>query len=47
LLTPWHVRTYHDLFRNVGFEVEREARLEEEEGDEPMETVLSLFRRPG
>ena len=34
LYRPWIVRTYHDLFRNVGFEPEDERRLAGGEGED-------------
>ena len=47
LATPWLIRTYHDLFRNVGFEPEREEQFEAEPGYEELQVVLSLFEKPG
>jgi SAM-dependent methyltransferase len=44
LYRPWIVRTYHDLFRNVGYEVERESRLRAGQ-DPPLEFLLSVFHR--
>jgi predicted TPR repeat methyltransferase len=45
LYRPWLVQTYHDLFRNVGFAVEREARLTAGQ-EEQLEFRLSLYRKP-
>ena len=46
LATPWLIRTYHDLFRNVGFELEREELFEGEQANEWLQVVLSLFAKP-
>jgi SAM-dependent methyltransferase len=46
LATPWLARTYRDLFRNVGFELEREELFEGEQGDDLLEVVLSLLAKP-
>ncbi len=46
LATPWLIRTYHDLFRNVGFEPEREELFEGEQANEWLQVVLTLFAKP-
>jgi SAM-dependent methyltransferase len=46
LATPWLVRTYHDLFRNVGFELEHEEQHESEPGWDELQVVRSLFAKP-
>ena len=46
LATPWLIRTYHDLFRNVGFELEREELFEGEQANEWLQVVLSLLAKP-
>jgi len=46
LMTPWLIRTYHDLLRNVGFEPEREELFEGEQGDEQLQVLLSVFAKP-
>ncbi len=47
IATPWLVRTYHDLFRNVGFERKRGDQFEAEPGYEELQVALSLFAKPG
>jgi 2-polyprenyl-3-methyl-5-hydroxy-6-metoxy-1,4-benzoquinol methylase len=45
LLDPRLIRTYRDLFVEVGYELEREETLRGEKDDTPLEVLLSLFRR--
>lgn len=45
LLDPRLVRTYRDLFVEVGYELEREETLQGEKDTTPLEVLLSLFRR--
>jgi SAM-dependent methyltransferase len=45
LLDPRLVRTYRDLFVEVGYELEREETLRGEKEETPLEVLLSLFRR--
>lgn len=47
LLRPWMVHTYRDLFRNVGFELETEETFRAKKDGEEVESLISLFRRPG
>jgi SAM-dependent methyltransferase len=46
LESPWLIRTYRDLFVNVGFVLEREERYQNVKGGVEFEALLSLFRRP-
>lgn len=46
LLRPWMVRTYRDLFRNVGYEVRREDVLQGAKQGVTFEVLLSVFERP-
>jgi predicted TPR repeat methyltransferase len=46
LESPWLIRTYHDLFVNVGFALEREERYRNVKGGVEYEALLSLFIRP-
>jgi SAM-dependent methyltransferase len=47
LLRPWLIDTYRDLFRNVGFQLDREeVYCGNKEGVE-MKVLMSLFRRIG
>lgn len=46
LESPWLIRTYRDLFANVGYELEREEMFRAEKGGAEMEALLSLFTRP-
>jgi len=45
LLRPWVIRTYHDLFRHVGYSVEREETLTGVKEGVQLETLVSLYRR--
>ena len=45
LLLPWIVKGYHDVFRNAGFETEREESLRGEKDGVAMEVLISLLRR--
>jgi SAM-dependent methyltransferase len=45
LLDPRLVRTYRDLFVEVGYELEREETLRGEKDATPLEVLISLFRR--
>jgi SAM-dependent methyltransferase len=46
LVRPWIVRGYHDLFRNAGYETEREEAFRGEKDGVPLEVLVSLLRRP-
>jgi SAM-dependent methyltransferase len=45
LLLPWIIRTYHDLFRNVGYQVETEEVLRGVKDGVALEILISRFRR--
>lgn len=45
LLSPWLIDTYRDLFRNVGYELEREETLRSEKGTVEFDVLISLFTR--
>jgi SAM-dependent methyltransferase len=46
LLEPWLVRTYRDLLRNVGFDVEREETLAGSEAGQEFEFLLTVYGKP-
>jgi SAM-dependent methyltransferase len=46
LMLPWIIRTYHDLFRNVGYRVEAEEILRGAKDGVELEILISLFGRP-
>jgi predicted TPR repeat methyltransferase len=46
LLRPWIIRTYRDLFCNVGFKVEREATFEGEKNGVQIGVLTTLLRKP-
>jgi 2-polyprenyl-3-methyl-5-hydroxy-6-metoxy-1,4-benzoquinol methylase len=46
LLLPWIIRTYHDLFRNVGFVVLRDTVFRGEKNGAAIEAMITLFERP-
>ncbi len=46
LQRPWLIATYRDLFRNVGFEIEREDIFRGVKDDTPMEVPMTLFTKP-
>ncbi|HEY6547336.1 MAG TPA: methyltransferase [Vicinamibacteria bacterium] len=46
LVLPWIVRSYHDLFRNAGFETEREESLRGTKDGVELEVLISVLRRP-
>jgi SAM-dependent methyltransferase len=46
LLVPWIIRTYHDLFRNVGYQLETEEIMRGAKDGVEMEILFSLFRKP-
>jgi cyclopropane fatty-acyl-phospholipid synthase-like methyltransferase len=45
LLRPWVIRTYHDLFRNVGYSLETEEVLSGVKDGIRLETLVSSYRR--
>ena len=45
LLLPWIIRTYHDLFRNVGYVVENESTFRGVKDDVIIEVLITMFRR--
>jgi cyclopropane fatty-acyl-phospholipid synthase-like methyltransferase len=47
LLMPWFVRTYHDLFRNLGYFVEGESTFRGIKDNTPIEVLISVFYRDG
>lgn len=46
LLRPWLIRTYRDLFRNVGYALEAEEMFRGVKEEVEIESLLSLFRKP-
>jgi SAM-dependent methyltransferase len=46
LLLPWLIRTYRDLFLNVGYVVESECGLRGRKNGVEFEVVMTLFRQP-
>jgi SAM-dependent methyltransferase len=47
LLLPWIIRTYHDLFVNVGYGVERQDSFLGTKNDTALETLITIFLKPG
>ncbi|MBK9245918.1 MAG: methyltransferase domain-containing protein [Burkholderiales bacterium] len=45
LLLPWLIRTYHDLFRNVGFVVLHDTVFRGEKNGAEIEAMITLFER--
>ncbi len=45
IMSHWLVRTYHDLARNVGYELEQRQELEGTKDGEPFTILLELFRK--
>jgi hypothetical protein len=45
LLRPCIIRTYRDLFLNVGYELNAEKRLAGEKHGVALEVLMSLFRK--
>jgi 2-polyprenyl-3-methyl-5-hydroxy-6-metoxy-1,4-benzoquinol methylase len=45
IMSPWLIRTYHDMFRNAGYVSEREATLRGVKETVDFEIVISLFAR--
>jgi predicted TPR repeat methyltransferase len=46
LLRPWIIRTYHDLFRNVGYDVETEETIRGVKDTVEFEVLISRFVKP-
>jgi SAM-dependent methyltransferase len=46
LLLPWVIRTYHDLFRNVGYQVESEEILQGVKDGVELKILISRFVKP-
>ena len=46
IMSPWLIRSYRDLFRNVGYEIESEESMFGTKETVDFEIVLSLFRKP-
>ncbi len=46
LILPWIVRTYRDLFLNVGYELESEDVFRATKHSVAFEALMSLFARP-
>ncbi len=47
LVRPWIIRSYRDLFINVGFDVELEEVFRGEKNGVELDVLISLFRKPG
>jgi len=47
LQLPWLIRTYRDLFVNIGFRVSREEVFQAEKHGIPFESLITLFEKPG
>lgn len=45
IMSPWLIRTYRDLFRNAGYEVEAEEAMHGTKESVEFEIRLALFRR--
>jgi hypothetical protein len=46
LLLPWIIRTYHDLFVNVGYVVQSEQMFRGEKDGANIEVLVSVFDKP-
>ena len=46
IMSPWLIRSYRALFRNVGYEIESEESMFGTKETVDFEIVLSLFRKP-
>jgi SAM-dependent methyltransferase len=46
LLLPWIIRTYHDLFRNVGYRVETEEVMRGVKDGVELEILVSRYLKP-
>ncbi len=45
LMSPWLIRTYHDLFRNVGYQVDREEIFYGVKDGVEMQVLASILRK--
>jgi SAM-dependent methyltransferase len=45
LVLPWIIRSYHDVFRNAGYETEREETFRGVKDGVELEVLISLLRR--
>ena len=43
LLRPWIIRTYHDLFLNVGYQLDAEETFRGTKDGADIEVIISLF----
>ena len=46
LLRPWIIRTYHDLFLNVGYQLDSEEIFRGTKDGADIEVIISLFGKP-
>jgi hypothetical protein len=46
LMRPWLIRTYRDLFRNVGYRLAREDIFRGIKNDTQMNVLVSVFENP-
>jgi SAM-dependent methyltransferase len=46
LLRPWLIRTYRDLFLNVGYALEAEEAFHGSKDGVPLEVLITLFTKP-
>jgi ubiquinone/menaquinone biosynthesis C-methylase UbiE len=46
IMSSWLIRTYHDLFRNAGYVLEKEQTLQGTKHTVDFEILLSVLRRP-
>ncbi len=46
LLRPWLIRTYRDLFKNVGYQLEKEEIFRGVKSNTEIEVLISLFCKP-
>jgi hypothetical protein len=44
-LLPWLIRTYRDLFRNVGYQLEAEEIFQGTKNGVDFEVLISLFAK--
>jgi predicted TPR repeat methyltransferase len=47
LLRPWLIRTYRDLFVNLGLRIEKEEVWTGVKNDVPFEVLITVFEKPG
>lgn len=46
LVCPWIIRTYRDLFINVGYRLEHEENFKGSKNNVELDVLISLFRKP-